>query len=310
MSTTNKYAIHSDFEKVPVINIKFSRPVIGLLNLLLKATRLRKKTTPGVTTTRYTIKGDSGHAIKLIVAVPDDIQPDAPALVYYHGGAFAMTYSSMHLENAERYAKEAGCISVFVCYRLAMKNPFPASFDDAYAAVNWLVENAGKLGVDTTRIAVGGDSAGGALAAGVAQKCRDTGLVKLCGQLLIYPVMDHRCNTPSAIEFVDTPLFNAVSNQRMWQMYLKGSSTESAPPYAAPGLGSAENLPPAYIETAEFDPLRDEGLNFAKALQACGNAPTMNETLGTIHGYDGTAHNKTAIASMQKRIDFLRLVFN
>lgn len=309
MSATKKYAIHSDFEKVPVLNIKFSPLIIGLLNLALKATRLRKKKTPGVTTRQYKITGDGGHQIKLIISTPDDIKPNAPALMYYHGGAFAMTYSSMHLENAERYAKEAGCISVFVCYRLAMKNPFPASFDDAYSAVSWVVANAENLSIDPTRIAVGGDSAGGALAAGVAQKCRDTQLAQLCGQLLIYPVMDHRCSTPSATEFVDVPLFNAVSNRRMWDMYLKGSAIDSPPLYAAPGLGSADNLPPAYIETAEFDPLRDEALDFAKALKACGNPPTINETRGTIHGYDGTAHNESAIASMQKRIEFLRTVF-
>ena len=182
-------------------------------------------------------------------------------------------------------------------------------FDDCYAALNWVVENAARLGVDRTRIAVGGDSAGGALAAGVAQKCRDEQLTRLCGQLLIYPVLDHRCSTKSATDFVDVPVWNAISNRRMWAMYLKRVTAVDLPAYAAPGLGDANGLPRTYIETAEFDPLRDEGLNYAKRLAACGNSPTLNETCGTIHGYDAIAKNEIAIASMQKRIVFLKSAF-
>ena len=309
MSATEKYAIHSDFAKFPAVSIRFSSLVIAVLNLLIRVTRVLRKRSSDVTVTRHKIAGQGGHRIGVRVVTPDNVKPDAPALIYYHGGAFAITFASLHLESAERYARETGCIVVFVCYRLAMKNPFPDGFDDAYAALNWVVENADQLGVDRAHIAVGGDSAGGALAAGVAQKCRDEKLVSLCGQLLIYPVLDHRCDTASATEFVDVPLWTAISNRRMWAMYLRRFTLATPPAYAAPGLGDASGLPPSYIETAEFDPLRDEGLNYAKALAACGNEPTLNETHGTIHGYDSMANNETAVVSMQKRIDFLKSVF-
>jgi len=322
MSDAKKYAIHEDFEKFPVMNIKFSPLVIGALNTLIKVTRVLQKRSFDLEVVEHKIKGKGGHDIKVIVMTPgntaSDVSADtaghtasrAPVLIYYHGGGFAMTYASLHLESAERYAKETGCVCVFVSYRLAMKHPFPAGFDDAYSALEWVVEKADQLGIDPARIAVGGDSAGGALAAGVAQKCRDEKLATLCGQLLIYPVLDNRCNTVSATEFVDVPLWNAVSNRRMWDMYLQGCPTGDAPAYAAPGLGDANNLAPAYIETAEFDPLRDEALNYAQLLSASGNPPVMNETSGTIHGYDGSAKNATAVASMQKRIEFLQSAFS
>ena len=309
MSATEKYAIHSDFAKFPTVSIRFNPLVIAVLNLLIRVTRVLRKRFSDVTVTRHKIAGQGGHRIGVRVVTPDNVKPGAPALIYYHGGAFAITFASLHLESAERYARETGCIVVFVCYRLAMKNPFPDGFDDAYAALNWVVENADELGVDRARIAVGGDSAGGALAAGVAQKCRDEKLVSLCGQLLIYPVLDHRCDTASATEFVDVPLWTAISNRRMWAMYLRRFTLATPPAYAAPGRGNASGLPPSYIETAEFDPLRDEGLNYAKALTACGNEPTLNETHGTIHGYDSMANNETSVVSMQKRIDFLKSVF-
>ena len=95
----------------------------------------------------------------------------------------------------------------------------------------------------------------------------------------------------------------------MWEMYLRDVDSAAVPAYAAPGLGDVRNLPTAYIETAEFDPLRDEGLNFASALKASGQSPVLNETTGTIHGYDGSAGSEIARSSMQQRINFLNSVF-
>lgn len=309
MSVSEKYAIHSDFAKFPRSSLRFNGLIIAVLNVLFRLTRLFRKRAPDVTVTRHKIAGQGGHRIGVQVIVPDNAKPASPALIYFHGGAFALTFASLHLDNAERYARETGCVVVFVRYRLAIRHPFPDAFDDGYGALQWVVENADELGIDRARIAVGGDSAGGALAAGVAQKSRDEKLVSLCGQMLIYPVLDNRCDTTSATDFVDVPLWNAISNRRMWEMYLRRFNLRTPPAYAAPGHGDANGLPPTYIETAEFDPLRDEGLNYARALEACGNTITLNETLGTIHGYDGVADNETAVASMGKRIDFLQSVF-
>jgi acetyl esterase/lipase len=309
MAGSNKYAIHSDFAKIPSVNLRYSPLIVAILNAISRLVRFFQKRRFDLTVTPHVIESGTGQAVDVKVLTPHNIKPNAPALVYYHGGGFALTYAAVHLKSAERYANEAGCIVVFVCYRLAMKHPFPAGFDDCYAALQWVADNAAELGIDRERVAVGGDSAGGALAAGVAQKCRDESLLPLRGQLLIYPVLDSRCVTPSAQEFTDVPLWNAVSNRRMWDMYLRSVDRQSPPAYAAPGLGDATGLPATYIETAEFDPLRDEALNYGKALRDSGNDPVMNETLGTIHGYDGVGDSEIAKASMTQRVAFLRSVF-
>ncbi len=231
-----------------------------------------------------------------------------PALLYCHGGGFALTYGGIHLQNAAAYAQGSGCVVVFVDYRLGPKYPYPHGFNDCYRALEWAVERSGELGIDRQRIAVAGDSAGGALAAAVAQKVRDTGLVALCGQMLIYPVIDNESRTASAVEFPDSPMWTGVSNRRMWEMYLRDFPAEP-PPYAVPGKGKLCGLPASYIETAEYDPLRDEAIDFAAALGRQGNAPIVNATRGTVHGYDALPRTAIAQESMRQRIAFLKRIF-
>lgn len=305
-----KYDIHPDFARFPVITFRFTPMIIGLINGVMRMQRALARRSANLATARHTLSSADGGRFDIITMTPHGMQRPAPALVYYHGGAFAMSYASSHLDYCERYANESGCVVVFVDYRLGPKYPFPCGFDDSYAALEWTVREAGKLGVDIHRIAVGGDSAGGALAAGVAQKARDEKLLDLCAQLLIYPVVDNSCSTESATEFVDVPLWNAVSNLRMWEMYLSRYRGADVPPYAAPATGALQDLPLAYVETAEFDPLRDEGRHYASALEAHGVPVVRNDTRGTIHGYDGNARSAIALDSMRRRIEFLQQAFS
>ncbi|MCB1688761.1 MAG: alpha/beta hydrolase [Halioglobus sp.] len=306
---SRKYNIHPDFARFPVFTFRFSTPIVWLMNLLIRVTRWLAGRSFNLEITTHTLLSADDSRFNVFVMTPHGLDKPAPALLYYHGGGFALTYASNHLESCARYANEARCVVVFVDYRLAPRHPFPCAFDDCYAALEWVVRESGKLGIDPSRIAVGGDSAGGALAAGVAQKARDEQLVSLCAQLLVYPVLDNSCTTASATEFVDVPLWNAISNRRMWEMYLSGDRHGETPPYAAPGHGQLQNLPPSYVETAEFDPLRDEGLNYIAALQAENIEVTVNETRQTIHGYDGNAKSSISQRSMQERIQFLREAF-
>jgi acetyl esterase/lipase len=305
----SKYDIHPDFAKFPVFTFKFSAPIVWLMNLLIRVTRWLGKRSFDLATENHTLISADGSHFKVMVMTPHTVQRPAPVLLYYHGGGFALSYASNHLANCERYANEAHCVVVFVDYRLAPQHPFPSAFDDCYAALEWVVKESHSLGIDTSRIVVGGDSAGGALAAGVAQKARDEQLATLCGQLLIYPVLDNNCSTPSATDFVDVPLWNAISNRRMWEMYLSRYARDTTPDYAAPGHGELRDLPLSYVETAEFDPLRDEGLNYIAALRAENIEVVANETRQTIHGYDGNAKSSIARQSMLERIQFLQKAF-
>jgi acetyl esterase len=306
-----KYDIHPDFEKFPVVTLTFNVVLLWLINTVMKLQCFFVRRSLNLTIEHHLITRTDGSRLKIFTMTPHNLttRVPAPALIYYHGGGFGITYASLHLKSCERYANETGCIVIFVPYRLAPKHPFPGGFDDCYASLEWGITKADSLGIDASRIAVGGDSAGGALAAGVAQKSRDEKLVRLCAQLLIYPVLDNTCSTPSATEFVDVPVWNARSNRHMWDMYLSRYRETAIPAYAAPGHGQLHHLPMTYVETAEFDPLRDEGLSYIAALQQQGIEVFINETKQTVHGYDAMAKSEISKRSMLARIAFLNQAF-
>ena len=179
-------------------------------------------------------------------------------------------------------ANAAGAIVVSVGYRLAPEAPFPAGLEDCLCATRWLAEHAGELGGDPRRLAVAGDSAGGNLAAVVARRLR--GEVDLRMQVLIYPVADAGCNTASYREFGERHGLTAASMQRFWNLYLDGADgmAPDASPLRAEDLAG---LPPAYVLTAGFDVLRDEGEAYAEALREAGVPTTARRFDGAIHGF-------------------------
>lgn len=242
--------------------------------------------------------------------VPPEPSTPMPCLLYYHGGGFALTYGGAHLKMCQRYASEAGCTVIFVDYRLMPQHPFPGGADDCYLALEWALANAQRLGIDPSRIAVGGDSAGGALAASVSQMCFDRGAAKLCAQMLIYPVTDRDCKTPSATEFTDTPIFNSVANRRMWEAYLCNHIADDRLDYASPiHRENFTGLPPAYVETAQFDPLHDEGMAYAERLNGAGIAVELNDTKGTVHGYDAATKSALGEDAIARRVAYLKTAF-
>lgn len=305
----SKYDIHPDFQ----IFIPPS-PSLGPINLkifnflLVTINRFAWKKHKNICQ-KTTIQVENGQ-IELSIIRPQNIKPNAPCLVYYHGGAFALLGSPQHIETVVTYAKELNICVVYVDYRLMPKHVFPTGFDDSYTALKWVVENAKNLDININRTAVGGDSAGGTMAASVMQKATHEDNVKLCGQMLIYPVVDKNCDTPSAVEYIDVPAFNAISNRKMWDIYLKNVDRNNPPQYAAPSDGELSQLAPAYIETAEFDPLRDEGIGYAKKLQSNGVEVELNETKRTIHGYDLiVAKSDISQAAIGRRLQFLKSIF-
>jgi acetyl esterase/lipase len=219
----------------------------------------------------------------------------APALVFFHGGAFVL--GDLYTEELRclRYAAEARCVVVSVDYRLAPEDPFPAAPDDCYAGLVWTVGHAGDLGIDPARVGVGGSSAGGALAAATALMARDRGGPVLAFQLLNYPVIDDRLDTPSMHAFDATPLWTSGASADMWVYYLgEPQGRGEVSPYAAPGRApDLSGLPPAYVLTAELDPLRDEGIDYARRLMAVGVPTELHTVAGACHGFDIIAADTT-----------------
>jgi acetyl esterase/lipase len=215
---------------------------------------------------------------------PVGVEAPLPAVLYLHGGGFC--FGSIETEHAGAMATAhgAGALVVSVEYRLAPEHPFPAAVEDAYAALSWLAAEAPALGVDPARIAVMGQSAGGGLAAGLALLARDRGGPPLCFQALGIPELDHRLETASMREFLDTPLWNRPNAVMSWRHYL-GEQAGEASPYASPAVAKdLRGLPPAYISTMEFDPLRDEGIEYALRLLQAGVPVELHQYPGTFHG--------------------------
>jgi len=170
-------------------------------------------------------------------------------------------------------------------YRLAPENPFPAGLEDCYAALGWTALHTDELGIDPNRLAIAGQSAGGGLAAACALLARDRNGPKLCFQLLEIPELDDRLETPSMQQFTDTPLWNRPNAVWSWRHYLGAEHTGEVSPYAAPSRASdLSNLPPAYVSTMEFDPLRDEGILYALRMMQAGVPVELHSYPGTFHG--------------------------
>lgn len=225
-----------------------------------------------------------GGWIPIRIYVPEAAQT-LPVLVYYHGGGWVLGDLGTHDGITTAIAKAAGCIVVSVAYRLAPEHKFPAAVDDAYAAARWVVDNAESFGGDPQRVAVGGDSAGGNLAAVVALMARDRGVFQPVFQVLIYPVTDFNFNTPSYLQNAEGYLLTREDMRWFWGHYL-AHAEDGDHPYASP-LRAADlgRLPPALVITAEFDPLRDEGEAYAARLRQAGVPVTSHRYDGMIHGF-------------------------
>ncbi len=236
-----------------------------------------------------TIPGGGGSlALRLYtpVAAPGGL---LPILVFFHGGGFVIGSLQSHDAPCRQLANSAKCLVVSVAYRLAPEAPFPAAVDDALAATQWVFDHAAEIGGDATRLAVGGDSAGGNLATVVAQQARDAGRPAPMFQVLLYPAVDL---TAAPDRDFRSRLANANGyflelDMMAWflQHYVPAGTDAADPrlsPLRHPRLGG---LPPAYIAVAGYDPLHDEGVAYAAALEAAGVPVALVEYPGQIHGF-------------------------
>jgi acetyl esterase len=232
------------------------------------------------------VPGPSGAiAVRMYVPEGRPAELNLPGLVFFHGGGWVRGSLNSHDILCRSLANGGGCIVVSVDYRMAPEHTFPAAIDDAVAATRWVAEHAAEIGIDATRLAIGGDSAGGNLAAAVALVLRDAGGPPLVHQLLIYPVTDYNFDTASYADNAEGYMLTREAMRFYWQLYLGDASNgddQRASPLRA---RDCSQLPPATLMTAEFDPLRDEGRAYADRLQASGTPVTYREYAGMVHGF-------------------------
>jgi acetyl esterase len=267
-------------------------------NMLAMRQELPPFETPeSITIRKRTVPGPPGDPdVEVAVFTPKTLAAGAPGMYWIHGGGFVLGDVDGDMAIPAQFAAELGAVVVSVEYRLAPEHPFPAPAEDCYAGLVWMAEHAEELGFDPRRLAVGGLSAGGGLAAALTLMTRDRGGPSLCFQLLDIPDLDDRLSTPSMKQFVDTPIWNRPNAVLSWDAYLGPDRGETSP-YAAPARAAdLTGLPPAYVVTCEFDPLRDEGIEYAQRLMQAGVATELHHYPGTFHGASGAGVG-TAIAA-------------
>ena len=231
-----------------------------------------------------TIPGPGG-VIRARSYVPIAAAGPLPTLVYFHGGGFVAGSLESHDGLCRLFAAEGGFKVIAVDYRLAPEHPWPAAADDAWAAMQWIEENAAPLGVDAGRMAVGGDSAGGLLTAIVTQLARDKGGVKIAYQLLLFPNTQMDGDTSSMHQFAVGYFLERRAIEYFNSLYLPPGTDRNSPKVSPLRAKNFAGLPPAYVMLGGYDPLHDEGLAYAEKLRAAGVKVTIADYADLVHGF-------------------------
>lgn len=287
--------LHRRHAAVTAVQPELRNPILYLpvsvrdeRSLRMGRTLLAKRPSPAhpdATTTEHT----TPDGVRLLLHERPDRRRPSPAVVWIHGGGLIMGRPEGSISVGTRLAAELDAVVVNVDYRLAPEHPFPAGLDDCRSALHWVHDHATELGIDTERVAVGGDSAGGGLAAAVAQRAHDEDGPEICFQALVYPMLDDRTVLRSDHDGRGAFVWTPESNRFAWTAYL-GHPPSAAPerPYAAPGRrDDLSGLPPAWIGVGELDLFLDEDVDYATRLEAAGVPCELRIEPRTYHGADG-----------------------
>lgn len=264
----------------------------------LSAARLNQKTAMGalskaasatdVHIEERNLTAPEGHEFMVKIYTPNPKPETAlPVLVWMHGGGFVVGHPVEHDNIAINFVRGANCAVVSVDYRLAPENPFPAGIEDCYTALQWVAAQGSQFGFDTGRIAVGGYSAGGGLAAGLALLARDRGGPNLVLQMPLCACLDDRHLTQSAQEVTDGRVWSRSISEDAWNLYLTGLDRANTSYYAAPARATdLSGLAPAYFGIGELDLMRDENIDYANRLMQAGVSAELHIFRGAFHGFE------------------------
>jgi acetyl esterase len=282
--------LQSMLEFLPDTSVAFSDPPAAREGFLKLVAMLNTNVDHSGVAVENRLVPSSAEAPDIPVRIysPEDLNKPAPAIVHIHGGGFVIGNLDSEMGSCLALCRGLGVVVVSIDYRLAPETPYPGPLEDCYSALQWANSNASTLNIDPARIAVFGVSAGGGLAAATALLSRDRGGPPICFQYLGIPELDDRLQTSSMRRFVDTPMWNRPNAEISWDFYLGDQyqrGADNVPYHAAPARAEdLSGLPPAYISTMEFDPLRDEGVEYALKLMQADVATELHSFPGTFHG--------------------------
>lgn len=303
-----KYPLHKELASLAKMKPPVCKTLLPMMNMAISV-MFPCRSDEKVLVNRYEIAGYEGSKIPVYVLEPREKQEELRScLVFFHGGDFIFKASGAHYRIAKEYALRLSCKVVYVDYRLAPKYSFPVPVEDCYATYQWVLEQAKNLAIDPNCIFMGGDSAGGNLAIAVTLMAKQRGLPVPRAELLIYPVTDRRMETESMKKYTDTPMWNARLNAKMWELYL-GTQTLGNMAYASPAEAqSLEGFPASYIEVAEYDCLKDEGIAFGNRLKEEKVPVELHEVKQACHGFETAINSSVTKEAINKRVDFLKRV--
>ncbi len=310
MPVKKKYNYNKDLRIYSHLNPPVILPALPLMQFFMKGFYYTDFCGKGLKKEKILVPVKGGAKIRVLIYTPDSAPAkNAPCIIFYHGGGFVYNAAPHHFTLAKKLARSAGAKVFFIDYRLAPGHPFPVAVEDAFYSYRYIYENAGHYGIDKNRIVLCGDSAGGNLSAVTCLIARDENFPLPAGQLLLYPFVDGDMTTESMLEFTDTPMCNTKAAEGYKKAYIRGENHGPEEWFSAVDAESHANLPEAYIETAQFDCLRDGGVKYYNKLCQSGVRATLVETKGTMHGYDIAVKSEIYASCMEKRTDFLNRIF-
>lgn len=303
-----KYEIDSELTKIARQKAPSNIYLYPIVNMVMKLSTCTSD--DKVVVKKYVTPGYENGKLSTFVIEPRKHSGILPCIIFYHGGGFLLKASKAHYQIAKWYAEMAKCKVVFTVYRLLPQNRFPVPVEDCYCTYKWILNYADMLEINRNKIIVAGDSAGGNLAAAVTLMLWDRMQISPLGAMLIYPATDRRMITESMKKFTDTPVWDAKRTAMFWKAYLGNQEPEQIQ-YASPiEAESLEHFPNVYIEVAEFDCLRDEGIAFAERLRSEGVFTELHEVKSACHGFETALESRIVEKSMQRRIQWIQSILN
>ncbi len=296
--------VHPDLQQIvkKTPKITFNKTTVGLINFIMPLVPTPKVPADIQVENVFIAGQDERTKIRLRVYKPKVTGAPTPVLIWLHGGGYVIGTPEMDDSNCADFVRELGITVVSVDYRLAPWQPFPAALNDGYAALQWVNAHAQQLGVDANRLAIGGESAGGGLAAALAQLAHDRGEIQPVLQLLIYPMLDDRTVLRTEIDDSNNVTWSHKNNRFGWKSYLgKDGGAEDVPNYSAPARrADLSGLPPAWIGVGTLDIFHDEDAAYAQKLQACGVKCETMLVPGAFHGFDRFSPHLPIVQAFQK----------
>ena len=297
------YNINNELSVIAKQKMSANIKLLPVMNAVMKIFKCQSD--DKVIVSKHITQGFEGAQLSTYVITPKNCSDTLPCIVFYHGGGFMLKASGAHYQIAKWYAEMGNCKVVYTDYRLAPKYPFPIPVEDCYCTYKWVLDNAYMLGINKEKVIIAGDSAGGNLAAAVTLMLKDREQSIPNGVMLIYPVTDRRMITESMKKYTDTPVWDSNLSKMMWNVYL-GEKMPVPIQYASPmEAETLADFPKTYIEVAEFDSLKDEGVAFSQRLQAEGVSVELHEVKGACHGFEMALDSSIVQEAMQRRLKWI-----